>query len=182
MKKHVFGLLIFGLIVSAAAIVYAVFNVSEIIPVFEMVSVSDQQDSAPTSCWRMNRGSNQSKTNSIEIRQAVLNLSNKQFNSELAVPARNEPIALHFFAQSGKDVRYITSEIVENDYSTGGTLKFSNIYGWMGHLKSLENLYVIAQFKSDAENYKENYQVTGNKFHPKFDAAKAVPVTLDYGE
>ncbi len=69
MKKHIVGLAIFSFIVSAAAIVYAIFNVPEVIP----VSVVPQSDSLskPTACWNTKRKLNESKIDSPTITQAV---------------------------------------------------------------------------------------------------------------
>jgi hypothetical protein len=177
MKKHIIGLALFSFIVSAAAIVYALFNVPEIVPVSEVLTVSVPRSVPARYSCKMKRNNN-----SVKIRQAVLDLQTKQFNWELATPEIDEPIALHFFSNDDKGARYITSERINNKFSHNGILKFSNSYGWLNKRKSYENLYVIAQFDSEATNYSENYQVYGNKFQPKFDAAKATAVTIDYGE
>ncbi len=177
MKKHIIGLALFSFIVSVAAIVYAFFNVPEIVPVAEVITVSAQQSVPVRYSCKMKRSNR-----SVEIRQAVLDLQTKQFNWELATPEIDEPIALHFFSNDDKGTRYITSEQINNKFSHNGVLRFSNSYSWLNKRKSYENLYVIAQFDSEATNYSENYQVYGNKFQPKFDAAKATAVTIDYGE
>ncbi len=179
MKKHIIGLALFSFIVSTAAVVYALFPVPEIAPVSEVITVSVPQYNAKRSCRMRLRSDNSA---SIEVRQAVLDLQTKQFNWELATPDIDEPIALHFFSNDDKGTRYITSEQINNKFSHNGILKFSTSYGWLNKRKSYENLYVIAQFDSEATNYSENYQVYGNKFQPKFDAAKATAVTIDYGE
>ena len=173
MKKHIIGLTLFSVIVSAAAIVYGLFNIPEIVSVSAPQYVPAQR----THC-KMRRGS---KINSIEIRQAVFNVQTKQFDWELATPETDESIILHFFSKDGRGTRYINSEKVANTLSRNGLLQFSNSYDWLNKRQSYENLYVIAQFDSEAINYSENYQVYGNKFQPKFDAAKAAAVTVDYG-
>ena len=177
MKKHILGLALFSFIVSAAALVYAFFNVPEIVPVSEIITVSASQ-TIPAS--RINCQKLQFK--SVKVNQAVLDLQTKQFNWELATPDIDEPIALHFFSNDDKGTRYITTEQINNKFSHNGILKFSNSYGWLNKRKSYENLYVIAQFDSEAANYSENYQVYGNKFQPKFDAATATAVTVNYGD
>ncbi len=179
MKKHILGLGLFSFIVSIAAVVYALFPVPEIIPVSEVITVSAPQYNAKRSC-RMKVKEN--KVSLIEVRQAVLDLQTKQFNWELATPDIDEPIALHFFSNDDKGTRYIASEQINNKFSHNGILKFSNSYSWLNKRKSYENLYVIAQFDSEAVNYSKNYQVYGNKFQPKFDAAKATAVTVNYGD
>ena len=179
MKKHVLGLALFSFIVSASAIVYALFSVPETAPVSEVITVSVPRYSVNRSCRMKSKSDNAA---SIGIRQAVLNLQTKQFNWELATPEIDEPIALHFFSNDDKGARYITTEQINNKFSHNGILKFSDSYGWLNKRKSYENLYVIAQFDSEAVNYSENYQVYGNKFQPKFDAAKATAVTVNYGD
>ena len=163
MKKHIIGLALFSFIDSAAAVIYALFPVPEIAPVSEVITVSVPQYNVKRSC-RMKLKMN--KIPSIEVRQAVLDLQTRQFNWELATPDIDEPIALHFFSNDDKGTRYITTEQINNKFSHNGILKFSNSYGWLNKRKSYENLYVIAQFDSEAVNYSENYQVYGNKFQP----------------
>ncbi len=176
MKKHIFGLAVFSFIVGAAAFVYALFNVSEIVPVYEVVSTPQNVSTEKTYCNK------RQKVNSIEVRQAVLDINTKEFNWELAAPDRDEMIALHFFSKDERGTRYITTEQVPNRISRNGVLRFTNSYNWLNTRKSFENLYVIAQFDSDSVNYSENFQVYGNKFQPKFDATKAMAVTIDYGK
>ncbi len=176
--KHIIGLALFSFIVSAAAVVYALFNVPEIVPVYEIVLTPQYVPAQRTHC-KMKKNT---KINSIEVRQAVLDLQTKQFNWELSAPDVDEPIALHFFSKDNRGTRYIASEQVADTFSRNGVLRFSDSYEWLNKRKSYENLYVIAQFASEAENYSENYQVYDNKFQPKFDAAKATAVTVDYGE
>ena len=183
MKKHIIGLALFSFIVGAAAIVYGFLNFPRIIPVPapEYISTTTTTTS-PTSCWRMKRAHKEFRANSIEVRQAVLNLPTKQFNWELATPESSEPIELHFFIKDEKGTRYITTQQVKNKFSNDGVLRFSDSYDWLNKRKSFDNLYVIAQFESEATNYNENYQVYGNKFQPKFDPLKATAVTVDFGE
>jgi hypothetical protein len=182
MKKHILGLALFTIIVGAAAIVYGFLNVPQIIPVPAPQYISTTTTTLKTSCWRMKRAHNEFRANSIEVRQAVLDVPTKQFNWELALPESNEPIELHFFVKNDKETRYITSEQVKNKFSNNGELKFSDSYDWLNKRKSLDNLYVIAQFESEATNYNENFEVYGDKFQPKFDVNKATAVTVDYGK
>jgi len=179
MKKHILGLALFSFIVSAAAVVYAFFNVPEIVQVSEVITVSEPQYVPTRTSCKMR---STPKNNSIKIEQAVLNLQTKQFNWELATPDREEAIALHFFSKDAGGTRYITSEQINNKFSHNGVLKFSDSYRWLNKRDSYENLYVIAQFDSEVINYSENFQVYGDRFQPKFDAAKATAVTIDSGK
>jgi hypothetical protein len=181
MKKHIIGLTLFSIIVGTAIFIYGMFNV---VNVEEEVFVITNTQTYPTtkSCRKFKEELKDSNLNKLMVKQAVLNLQTKQFNWELATPDIDEPIALHFFSKDGNGTRYITSEQINNKFSHNGILRYSSSYNWLNKRKSYENLYVIAQFKSDAVNYSENYQVYGNKFQPKFDASKATAVTVDYGE
>ena len=184
MKKHIIGLALFSFIVTTAAVIYGFLSFPKIIPV---PAPQYSPASAPTSCWKMKRERKELKSNSIEVKQAVFDTETRQFNWELETPNKNEPIELHFFIKDEKGTRYITSEQVTNEQVTNklshnGILRFSNSYDWLNKRRSFENLYVIAQFESDATNYNENFQVYGNKFQPKFDAMKATAVTVDYGK
>jgi hypothetical protein len=136
----------------------------------------------PNSCWKMKQASKGTSVSKLAVKQAVFDLQTKQFNWELTVPDIDEPVALHFFSNDEKGARYITSERIHSKFSHNGFLKFSNSYVWLNKRKSFENLYVIAQFDSEMKNRSENYQINSNEFQPKFDAAKATPVTVDYDE
>lgn len=175
--QHIIGLTLFAFIVSATAVICAFFNVPEVTPVFEVKN-------SPVPPTVSTRYACQTKrwSRSIEVKQAVFDWQTKQFNWELATPAVDEMIELHFFSNDGKNVSYITSERVNSKFSYNGFLKFSNSYSWLDKLSSPENLYVIAQFESEMKNYSENYQAYGNRLAPKFDAAKATAVTVDYGK
>ena len=181
MKKHIIGLALFSIIVGTAIFIYGMFNV---VNVEEEVFVMTNTQTYPTtkSCWKMKQESRESNLNKLMVRQAVFDLQSKQFNWELATPNTNEPIALHFFSKDGSGTHYITSEQINNKFSHNGNLRYSSSYNWLNKRQSYENLYVIAQFESDAVNYSENYQVYGNKFQPKFDASKATAVTINYGK
>ncbi len=173
MKKHIFGLAIFGFIVVAAAIIYAAFNVGKVEEIF--VVTNNQNYPMPKSCWRMKQDSKQSDDNSIKVKQAILNLATKEFSWEIAAPGIDAPIALHFFSKDSGEMRYVTTETVNGKFSRNGLLRFSNTYQWLNNRKSFNNLYVIADFDLRFETHDEQYQ-------PKFDSANATAVTFDYGE
>lgn len=173
MKKHVFGLLIFGFIVSAAAIVYTVFNAADVEEVF--VVTNSENNSEVKSCWKMNKEPKKSNTDSVKVNQAVFNLQSKEFSWELATPTINAPIALHFFSKDGKVTQYITTETINGKFAHNGLLRFNNTYQWMIKRKSPDNLYVTADFGSQYGHY-------GNNFQPEFDAANATAVTFNHGD
>ena len=173
MKKHVFGLLIFGFIVSAAVVSYAVLNVSDVKEVF--VVTNSETYPEVKSCWRMNKQSKDSNNNSVKINQAVFNLQSKEFSWELATPETNAPIALHFFSKDGKETHYITTDSISGSIARNGLLRFNTTYQWMTKCKTLDNLYVTADFNLQYGHY-------GNNFQPEFDAANATAVTVNHGD
>jgi hypothetical protein len=174
MKKHIFGLAIFSFIVGSAAIVYSFFNVPEIVPVPAVITVSESQPvlMRKTSC----KARVIKKTGGVEIKQAVFNLHTGQFSWELATPDVDAQVALHFYSKDENGTRYIMTERVNNKFSHNGILRYSSSYGWLIKRKSHENLYVIAEFEPESENY--NFSTS----QPKFDALKATAVTIDYGK
>lgn len=178
MKKHIFGLAIFSLIVGATAIVYAALgsaSCSMSAPVNEPVFVEVPQYSSKTSCWKMKKDAAQTDGVFVKVNQAVINLQSKEFSWELAVSGSDAPIALHFFSKDGGNARYINTETISGKLAQNGLLRFNNTYQWISRRKSFGNLYVIAEFDSRAA-------IFGSSYQPTFDAARAVPVTVDLGE
>ena len=176
--KHIIGLSLFSFIVSATAIVYALFNVPEITPVYELVSTPQYVPAERIHC-KMKKNSTAA---SVEIKQAVLNLQTKQFNWEFLTPDTDGAIALYFFSKDSNGTRYITSEQVNNKFSYNGALRYSSSYDWLNKRKSYDNLYVMVQFESEAENHSDDSRIYIEKVRPYFDPAKAIAVTIDYGE
>ena len=167
MKKHILGLMLFSFIVGATAFVYAVFfGVVRVVPVAGDEEVS-AYPAVKTSCWMRKK---ESKADFLKVNQAVYNLQSKEFSWEIATPRKNELIALHFFSKDGSGMRYIETETVNAQMAQNGLLRFNNNYQWMNKLKSLDNLYVVAEPYADIAR------------HPHFDAANATAVTFDHGE
>lgn len=168
MKKHILGLTLFSFIVGTTAFIYAAFF--RFVP---DVTVAETPLSAPmysaekTSCWKMKR---KTKADSIKVNIAVFNLQSRKFHWEIIASRNDAIIALHFFSKDGKVTRYVNTEMVNARLTQDGVLKFNNTYQWINELKSLDNLYVIAEYESEISR------------HPNFDAAKATAVTLDHGE
>ena len=167
MRKHVLGLAVFSFIVGATAFVYAMFfGVMPITPVIETEDVS-ASPAVKTSCWKMKR---ESEIDSLKINQAVYNLQSKEFSWDIATPRSDQMLALHFFSKDERGTRYIKTETINARMAQRGVLRFNNTYQWMNKLKSLDNLYVVAEFYSDTAR------------HPQFDAAHATAVTFNHGE
>lgn len=173
MKKHILGLAIFSFIVGTAALVYGLF--AALLPTPRVAPVETPSVTtypSTKSCWKMKQ---ESKIDSVQVYQAVFNLQSKEFSWELTTTKSNAPIALHFFSKDGAGTRYITTETVNGSLAHNGFLKFNTNYPWMGKDNSFENLYVVPEFVPSGANY-------SNAVQPRFDAANATAVTLDYGK
>lgn len=177
MTKHIIGLTVFSFIVGVSAIVYALFNVPEIVPVSEVITTSAPHYSMKNSCRTKSKSY---KNHSIKIKQAVLDLQTKQFSLELATPDIDEQIALLFISKDSNGTRYITTEYVNNTFAHNGVLRYSSSYNWLNKRKSHENLYVLAIFESDTVQTRT--ESIDNELPPNFYLDKAVPVTVDYGK
>jgi hypothetical protein len=166
MKKHIFGLAVFSFIVGAAAIAYAVFNVPKTIGVADVIPVSvvpqNYSTGGMTSCWNMRRGAKESNFDEPIIKQAVFNLKTKEFSWQLASPNVDLPIALHLFVKDEKGTRYVDGFLAVDSFE------------WANAPESFANLYVIAERAPQMKFDKKN--------PPKFDANKAIAVSLDYGK
>ena len=169
MKKHIIGLALFSFIVSAAAIVYAIFNVPEIASV-----AATQYIVAERTHCKMKRAANRSTVDAPMVTQAVFDLKTKQLNWELAAPQRSgSTIALHFFVKDANGTRYLNSAFAPQMGFENGGIKATNSYEWLDRLESYENLYIVPELASW-----NKYQ----KRQPKFDAEKATSVLLYSGE
>ena len=171
MKKHIIGLTLFSVIVSAAAVVFAVFNVPEIVS----VSVPQYVLAERTHC-KMRQSANRSKIDSLMVTQAVLDLKTKQINWELSTSSANPGIALHFFVKNRNGTRYVNSELLPVIYRNEDVpMNGTSSYEWLDNLGSYENLYVAAEYTTWKKFQDKTVQ-------PKFDAEKATSVLLYSGE
>lgn len=170
MKKHVFGLLVFGFIVSAAAIVYAVFNVSEIVS----VSIPKYASAEKTDC-KFNREIDQPKIVSLNVIQAVYSVKTKKISWQGTLPDKKTLTYFHFWSVDEKGLKFIDSisanKVLRGDRLTDSDGKQLNL----DKISSSANLYLVPDnFKQSSSNEIEH--------HPKFDKEKAIPVTIDYDE
>lgn len=184
MKKHIIGLTLFSVIVSAAAIVYAVFNVPKIVSIAPMHYIVAER----THC-KMKRAANRSAVDSPAVTQAVFNLKTKQLNWEFTAPSSDadskisidfsdasSKIALHFFVKNKNGTRYLNSVLTPGlAASENDVIKASGSYEWLDNLDSYENLYVTAEYTTW-----EKFQ--DKAVQPKFDSEKATSVLLYSGE
>ncbi len=172
MKKHIIGLALFSFIVSAAAIVYAVFNVPKIIPV---PAPQYNATNSPTSCWKMKRDRKESKTDLIEVKQAVFDLQTKQLYWELAKPKTEPWYLLHIFIRNENGTKYVSSKsCITSSELKNKELKCKSSLRLDG-FDSYENLYVIAEYTPTSKVFNKDSE-------PNFDINKATAVTIDYGK
>ncbi len=171
MKKHITGLALFGFIVSATTVVYTLFKMPEIVPVYEVVSTPRYVPAERTHC-KFRSNSNQF---SLEIKQAVYNVRTKQFNWELNASQPKSKIALHFFIKDAKGTHYLNTIFAPEAGFENGVIKAASSSRRLDNLQAYENIYVIAEYIFGDEFSDNNYQ-------PKFDAAKATAITIDYGK
>lgn len=172
MKKHIIGLAVFSFIVSAAAIVYTVFNVPKIteIPSDYYHDVSIYK--TPTT--------ERSKLKPQIIKQAVFDLrlkivhitlnSNELYENDY----QNKTVRFDFFTKNAEGVKFIASEketyIPQSKFYGEEFDKLISLQcNWLRRLNSRDNLYVIAKVSSDTFNSEES---------PVFDSQSATPVTL----
>lgn len=171
MKKHIIGLAFFSFIVSAAAVIYAIFNIPQITPVYEIVSTPQYIPAERTHCKLRSRANRFS----LEIKQAVYDVRTRQFNWELTASPSTSRIALHFFIRDANGTRYLNSIFAPQASFENGAIKAASSSRWLDRLESYENTYVIPEYTSGNEFDDKNYQ-------PNFDAARAMPVTIYYGK
>lgn len=168
MKKHIIGFAIFSLIVGSAVFIKALFY----FPKETRVSYSY---STRNSCWKMKREGHPI-TNVPIVRQAVLNLDDKQINWELAVPETNSRVALHFFTKDSKGTRYLATELAPKGISGYPVLSYTSTYlGLINNLGSRPNLYVVAEMIPSSDSQVRDFQ-------PIFDENLATPVLVVSGK
>lgn len=170
MKKHLFGFAIFSLIVGAAIFVSAIFSSPK--EVFVPVVETTYETRVNSSCWKMKR--EYSKTDSVSVRQAVLDLETKEIKFQLDAPKPDSKVALHFFVKDAEGTYYLATELpaplMQSASGLRGTIK-SNY--WLNNLSSYENLYVVPD---------TNFNREMGAFYPKFDEGKAFAVTVNSGK
>ncbi len=176
MKKHITGLALFSFIVSAA-VVFAFFNVPEIVPVSEVIADSAPQYVPPRSSCQKKLSQ---KNNSLVIKQAVFKSNSKTVyitldsNKLYENDYKGKKIRINFFIKNADRVKFIASE----EYKYVPQSKF---YGeafdeiisfhsdWLKKIDARDNLYVVAEVDREYSDLSE--QIV---FDPDF----ASPVTL----
>ncbi|MEO8074342.1 MAG: hypothetical protein ABI686_13975 [Acidobacteriota bacterium] len=177
MNKHIVGFILFNLIVGTSIITAAFFYQ---MPKYESVVVTPVTSETYTrSCWRSNKGY-ANKISAPKVTQAIFDRKTGEIKTELFIQSKNEStedfiVGLHFFVKDGNSTRYLStqeiSESVSNDAKDSSFVTYSyDVIDVIDDLKQSENLYVIPEIISNANNYSD--------YTPVFDEANATPVTL----
>ena len=176
MNKHIFGFILFSLIVGTSAVIYGFLASPAVV---EPVFVFENQPQKRKSCRKQMYSRVESKEVSAKVVQAVLNSNTNQLEMDLFLERENNSIEnaavrLHFFSKEGARTRYLATEKVvltpEFNFDNKATQSITSSYEWLDNLRSRSNLYVVPQTIADGENYRS---VT-----PRFDEEKAMPITL----
>jgi hypothetical protein len=165
MKKHIFGLAIFSFIVGAAAIVFAFFNVSEI------VSVSFPQYAlVETTHCKMEREVEELQIGSPLIKQATLNSKSGIFVFEIECVESPKRMSLYFYKKNAGNTPLIaTGELdLKPSIKCKNKMSLSKSFNWAKEAHPASNIYVIAQTSDSSENFSVN-----------FNKLLATPVLID---
>jgi len=175
MKKHIIGLALFSFIVSAAAVIFALFSVPEI----PLVSVPQYVSTQRTHC-KMRR---ETKDITFEVISTQLDLDSEVLTSEIRVrwngngkPPKKVTASIHLFTVEDDeeglfDERQVFIEPFSNKNEATVLIKYKVMYDL--RFDRNKNLYALFEF-SQTEKF-EGY-VEGEE-----DLSKANPVLFVYG-
>lgn len=165
MKQHIFGFVLFTLIVGTAGFVSAVFTE---LPSRDAVKVSEVPRTVEykSSCWkRVKPSSKQTWISSARVVQATLNQKTRQLETDLLIERETKSfetvlVSLHFFTKDAKGTRYLATEKVwlEPYFNTNNIAaqSITSSYKWLDELGSYENLYVTAETKGGTPTFSES--------------------------
>lgn len=174
MKRHIIGLALFGFIVSAAAIVYALFSISKIIEIpLPNYSLSNNIYEKPIKNKNF-------KADWQVIKQAVFNLDTKMIyltlysNKLYKNDYEKRVVKFNFYTKTAEGEKLIASETYKyvpqsKFYGEAFELTLPFHCDWLEKINSSDNLYVIADMSFDNYNSDES---------AVFDSRSAFPVTL----
>jgi len=176
MKKHIIGLAIFSFIVSAAAIVYAVLSVPEIVSVSEPQYILAER----THC-KTKRQLRDSEVKSPIVTQAIYNVKTKKLSWQSNEADLGRGTVLHWVLVDEKGIQKLSSFFAK-DYvkDSQGNYEVNYPFPMLDETTSKvnpkANLYLVVDTKSS------NGINTEARRMIEFDLSKAIPVTVDYGE
>lgn len=176
MKKHIFGAILFSLIVSVSGIIAFIF--AELPKPDKIAVLNVPTFESRSYCHKKNYRSYKNDAVSVKVVQAVFNERTKLLDTDLLIERGDSSrqtvtVALHFFAKDLKGARYLASENYRlspdfNSSSEATQAIPSRAYRWLDDLTAQENLYVIADMNFGDTDYR--------KKQPSFDEAKAFSV------
>jgi len=161
MNKHIFGFILFSLIVGTSVFIYGFFfsPLATIQPVYVFENQPEKRKSCRKQTYsRVERGEVNTK-----VVQAVFNSNTNQLDIELFLERKNNStddvtIWLEFFVKEGAKTRYLVTEKVEltPDFNLDDKATHSITLSdkWLDNLKSRENLYVVPQIGDAKSGFK----------------------------
>jgi len=170
MKKHIFGIAIFSFIVFAAAFVYGIFSCSEIAD----VSVPQYVPAERTNC-KFRREISESESFSSNVIQAVYSVKTKKITWQGNLSNKENLTYFHFWVVDGKGISYIGSMPSKNVLRGDKIIDSDEPRLNLDKISASANLYLIP------DTFKQT-PLSEIEYHPKFDKANAIPVTIDYGK
>jgi hypothetical protein len=173
MSKHIFGFILFSLIVGISAIIYGFFALPS--PLVLPVYVFENQPEKRKSCRKETYSRVERASVNAKVVQAVFNSNTNQLDIDLILERKNSltdyaTVSLHFFAKDGAETRYLRTEKVNLTPNNKMMHSITESYDWLDDLKSRGNLYVVPQTIGDGESYQ--------RLMPRFDETNAMPITL----
>jgi len=173
MNKHIFGFILFSLIVGTSAFIYGFFYspLAAIQPVY----VFENRPEKRKSCRKETYSRVERATVNAKVVQAVFNSNTNELDMDLILEGNNNlteqaNVRLHFFAKDGAKTRYLKTEKVILTPSDKILHSITESYEWLDDLKSRPNLYVVPQTIGEGESYQ--------RFTPRFDEINAMAITL----
>lgn len=175
MNKHIFGFILFSLIVGTSAFIYGFFFTP--LATIQPVSVFEVRTEKRKSCRKETYSRVERGEVTAKVVQAVFNSNTNQLDMDLFLERKNSStdnvaVRLHFFVKDGAKTRYLATEKVDltPDFNLDdkATHSITSSYEWLDNLKSRENLYVVPQTIGNTER----------EFTPVFDEAKATSVII----
>lgn len=173
MKQHIFGFVLFTLIVGTAGLISAFFTE---LPSRDAVKVSEVPRTVEykSSCWKKVKSTEKAGNVSARVVQATFDLKLKLLEADLLVEretssVKSVSVSLHFFTKDENGTRFLATEKVwlepAFDQSHSAVQSIITSYKWLDNLDSYENLYVAAETKMGT---------------PKFSESNAVPVLKSF--
>ncbi|MDQ3179569.1 MAG: hypothetical protein M3Q33_03515 [Acidobacteriota bacterium] len=173
MKKHIFGFMLFSLIVGTSAFIYGFFFAP--LTAIQPVYVFENQPEKRKSCRKETYSRVERPTVNAKVVQAVFNQNTNQVDMDLFLERKNNStddiaVWLEFFVKEGAKTRYLATEKVnltpDFNLDDKATHSITSSYEWLDNLESRENLYVVPRTNGNTER----------GFTPIFDEAKATSV------